>query len=95
MFRCLRLRTSFITSYFFCFAIYIIKKIKDFAFVIKSVVLTDEEKYGVHYSGTVQHSRHKNVVTWTVNERNVSENSEFTAAALTIASKLVFFVTTC
>ena len=54
--------------------------------------LANEEKDGVHDSGAVQHGGHENVVTRTVDERDVSEELELAAAAGSVARELVLFV---
>ena len=46
---------------------------------------TDEEKSGVHDGGAVQHGGHQNIVSRTIDERDVSNQTELTAATGPIA----------
>ena len=55
-------------------------------------VRTDEKKSGIHDSGAVQHGGHENIVSRTVDERDVSNQTELAAAIGAIAWEHVFIV---
>ena len=56
------------------------------------LVPCNQQKCGVHDSGTVQHRGHENVVSGAVDERHMADELHSRVAARTLAGRVVFLV---
>ena len=59
-----------------------------------SFVSGNEQQSGVHDRGTVQHGGHQNIVSGTIDERDVSDELHPVAATWPFAGWVIFFVGT-
>lgn len=63
-----------------------IEKVLNLCKILNGIEITGNQKQGsIHDSGSVQHSRHKNVVTGAIDKAHMTNQLEFTVASWTVA----------